>query len=72
MLIPDLSKLRERLQNEIASLRAGTTSINQDKAVSNMDNATINSVMDEIIETRRLQLTLARLIKEKQIGCGNE
>ena len=54
MNIPDLSKLRERLQNEIESLQEGRTSINQAKAVSNLANATINSVLAEIMATKAL------------------
>ena len=54
MNIPDLSKLRERLINEIESLQNGTTSINQAKAVSNLANATINSVLAEIMATKAL------------------
>jgi Fic family protein len=54
MNIPDLSKLRERLINEIESLQNGTTSINQAKAVSNLANATINSVLAELMATKAL------------------
>jgi alanine dehydrogenase len=52
--IPNLEKLRERLLNEIESLQNGTTSINQAKAVSNLANAAINSVMAEIMATKAL------------------
>jgi recombinational DNA repair protein RecT len=54
MNIPDLSKLRDRLLNEIESLQNGSTSINQAKAVSNLANATINSVMAELMATKAL------------------
>jgi len=54
MNIPNLEKLRERLLNEIESLQNGTTSINQAKAVSNLANAAINSVMVEIMATKSL------------------
>jgi len=54
MNIPNLEKLRERLLNEIASLQEGSTSINQAKAVSNLANAAINSVMAEIMATKAL------------------
>jgi len=54
MNIPNLEKLRERLLNEIASLQEGRTSINQAKAVSNLANAAINSVMAELMATKAL------------------
>ena len=54
MNIPDLSILRERLHQEIASLQAGETSINQAKAVSNLANGMINSVLAEIMATKAL------------------
>jgi hypothetical protein len=54
MNIPDLSKLRERLINEIESLQNGSTSINQAKAVSNLANAAINSVLAELMATKAL------------------
>lgn len=54
MNIPNLEKLRERLLNEIESLQEGRTSINQAKAVSNLANAAINSVMAEIMATKAL------------------
>lgn len=54
MNIPNLEKLRERLLNEIESLQNGSTSINQAKAVSNLANAAINSVMAEIMATKAL------------------
>jgi len=54
MNIPNLSKLRERLQSEIESLQEGSTSINQARAVSNLANATINSVLAEIMATKAL------------------
>lgn len=54
MNIPNLEKLREILLNEIESLQNGTTSINQAKAVSNLANAAINSVMAEIMATKAL------------------
>jgi hypothetical protein len=54
MNIPDLSKLRERLLNEIESLQNGSTSINQAKAVSNLANAAINSVIAELMATKAL------------------
>jgi len=54
MNIPNLEKLRERLLNEIESLQEGRTSINQAKAVSNLANATINSVLAEIMATKAL------------------
>jgi len=54
MNIPNLEKLRERLQNEIESLQEGRTSINQAKAVANLANAAINSIMTEIMATKAL------------------
>ena len=54
MNIPDLSILRERLQQEIETLQAGETSINQAKVVSNLANGMINSVLAEIMATKAL------------------
>jgi hypothetical protein len=54
MKIPNLEKLRERLLKDIESLQNGTTSINQAKAVSNLANAAINSVMAELMATKAL------------------
>ena len=67
MNIPDLSLLREQLLNEIENLQAGITSINQAKApsaksvvdlaakaVSNLANSMINSVLAELMTTKAL------------------
>ena len=54
MNIPDLTILRERLQQEIETLQAGETSINQAKVVSNLANGMINSVLAEIMATKAL------------------
>jgi len=54
MNTPNLSLLRERLQQEIQTLQSGETSINQGKVVSNLANAVINSVLAEIMATKAL------------------
>jgi ABC-type phosphate transport system ATPase subunit len=54
MNLPDLTILRERLQQEIETLQAGETSINQAKVVSNLANGMINSVLAEIMATKAL------------------
>ena len=54
MNVPDLTKLRERLLNEIENLQEGRTSINQAKSVSNLANASINSVLAELMAIKAL------------------
>lgn len=54
MNTPDLSILRDRLQQEIQTLQSGETSINQAKVVSNLANGVINSVLAEIMATKAL------------------
>ena len=67
MNIPDLSQLRARLLNEIESLQNGSTSINQAKAVSNLANATINSVMAELMATKALPDNTQKAIERDYI-----
>jgi hypothetical protein len=54
MNTPDLSLLRSQLQQEIQTLQAGETSINQAKVLSNLANGIINSVLAEIMATKAL------------------
>jgi len=67
MNIPNLSKLRERLQSEIESLQEGRTSINQAKAISNLANATINSILAEIMATKALPDNQQKVIEHDYI-----
>ena len=50
----DLSGLRKALMQEIKNLQDGKTSINQAKQVAALANATINSCLVEIAETKAL------------------
>jgi hypothetical protein len=68
MNIPDLSILRERLQQEIETLQAGETSINQAKVVSNLANGMINSVLAEIMATKALPDNPNKVIERDYIG----
>ena len=54
MNTPNLSLLRERLQQEIQTLQSGETSINQGKVVSNLANDIINGVLAEIMMVKVL------------------
>jgi hypothetical protein len=67
MNIPDLSKLRIRLQLEIDSLQDGETSINQAKTISNLANSIINSVLAEIMATKALPDNPQKLIEKDYI-----
>jgi hypothetical protein len=70
MNIPDLSILRERLHQEIASLQAGETSINQAKVVSNLANGMINSVLAEIMATKALPDNPNKVIERDYIDIA--
>jgi len=62
MNIPDLSALRVRLQKEIENLQDGKSSINQAKAMSNLANAVISSVMAEIAAVKSLPDNQSKVI----------
>ena len=67
MNTPDLSLLRIRLQKEIENLQAGITSINQAKAVANLANCTINSVLAELMATKTLPDNPQKMIEKDYI-----
>ena len=67
MNTPDLSILRDRLQQEIQTLQSGETSINQAKVVSNLANGVINSVLAEIMATKALPDNSNKVIERDYI-----
>jgi len=54
MNIPEMSALRAKLEQEIANVQNGATSINQAKVVSNLANSVINSWIVEIAAIKAL------------------